>query len=211
MQTQSTAAMTPSINPTSLSWTLRLKYDRTTILLHVDPLQPLAAIRGELLKAIRQTNPCGQFYGVAIPESEADILLARQVDEGDLDFGWELLEQDDENMLALVDDEEGAKGKRKAGGLKAAKNKLTDCPQGAGLRDGGVVAFKFRGQSQVHSQTEKVMEDSDEEADGAFDEKTLVGDSVAEKWNVVVPTMEETYRDEDEEGAVPVLMPRNAT
>ena len=196
--------MTPSIKPTSTTWTLRFKFARTTILLHVDPLQPLPSVRAELLKAVQQTFPSGSMHGTTIPESESDIMLARPVDDADLELGWEALEVDD---LALGD-EESVKGKG-----KAKKNKITDCPQGAGLRDGGVVAFKFR--SQAGGEGEQVMEDSDEEEekeDWESTGQTLVGEPVAEKWNVVVPTMEETYRDEEgEEHDLPVLKPRNAT
>ena len=147
------------------------------------------------------------MHGATIPESESDILLARPVDEADLELGWEALEVD---ALTLGDDE-SVKGKG-----KAKKNKITDCPQGAGLRDGGVVAFKFR--SQAGGEREKEMEDSDgdeeEKEDWESNGQTLVGEPVAEKWNVVVPSMEETYRDdegEDGDGDIPVLMPRNAT
>ncbi|KAK5130565.1 hypothetical protein LTR08_001945 [Meristemomyces frigidus] len=193
--------MTPAIAINSTTWTLRCKHHRTTLLLHVDPLQPLSSVRAELLKALQQTHPSGTLNGAVIPDHEADILLARQLTHDDLSLSWEALDQDNELGNA---DEQSAKGKGKVGGRAAKSNKLTDCPQGAGLRDGGVVAFKFR------SRAARVMEDSDGEEQESLDGETLVGAPVAERWDVVVPTMEETYRDEEDE-AVPVPLPRNAT
>lgn len=205
--------MTPSIRPNSRTWTLRFKHHRTTVLLHVDPLQKLSSVRSELLQAVQQTHPDGTLNGHAIPETETDILLARPTDINDLSAGWELLERDDDLDNAL-EEQSSSKGKGKAGASKAktSKDKLTDCPQGAGLRDGGVVAFKFRGQTELEDKERD--EGIDVEEDEKLDGETLVGDPAAEKWDVVVPSMEETYGDGEGEGEdeelVPIPEPMNA-
>lgn len=58
-----------------------------------------------------------------------------------------------------------------------------DCPQGAGLRDGGIVAFKFRTEDEEWGRVE-----------GEGDEMVVAEDEAErEEWDVVVPTLEETY------------------
>ncbi|KAK4542852.1 hypothetical protein LTR36_006041 [Oleoguttula mirabilis] len=205
--------MTPAIKLNSTTWTLRFKHHRTTILLHVDPLQSLSSVRAELLKAVQQTCRDGQLNGQSIPDSETDVLLARPVDINDLTAGWEPLDRDDDLATALEEEKSSSKGKGKAGISKTKPAKLTDCPQGAGLRDGGVVAFKFKLRAQPAAAERDAVEDSDDEEWEKLDGETLVGEADAEKWDVVVPTMEETYRDEEEgeEDEIPVPQPKNAT
>ncbi|KAF2768937.1 hypothetical protein EJ03DRAFT_111084 [Teratosphaeria nubilosa] len=188
--------MTPSIQPTSKTWTLRFKHHRTTVLLHVDPLQKLSSVRAELLKAVQQTCPDGKFDGHAIPTNEADILLARPSDINNLSLGWEPLQHDFDLDAALTEADTG-KGKGKAS-VSAAQGKpgrsqVTDSVQGAGLRDGGVVAFKFRGEGDGGAQADD--EGVDVEGEDRLDGETLVGEPVTENWDVVVPSMEEIYGD----------------
>ncbi|KAK4552947.1 hypothetical protein LTR86_010079 [Recurvomyces mirabilis] len=187
--------------PTPQTWTLRLKHSRTTILLHISPLQPFASVRTELLKALHQTTSSGILNGHQIPEHESEILLARPVDSNDLSLGWETLEaekQGEDGVMAEVLKED-KKGKGKAGAVvgaaKSGGNKATDCPQGAGLRDGGVLAFKFR--SEVDVEESKGREGGDAAID--IDAEILNGNK-AEQWDVVVPSMEETYGGAGAEG-----------
>lgn len=170
--------MTPSISINPRTWTLRFKHQRSTILLHVDPLQSLPSVRAELLKAIQQAHPGGKFDGSDIPTSEDEVLLARPADSNNLKAGWEQLGKNDTDLFS--DDE---KGKGKGAVKSKSRNAVEDCPQGAGLKDGGIVAFKFKSELQVRASN--------------LDGDTLVGEP--EKWDVVVPSMEETYGDEDAE------------
>lgn len=192
------------IQPNSRTWTLRLKRHRTTILLHADPIQKLSSLRAELLLALQQTNPSGELDGHAIPQNVDDIILAKPVDINDLSAGWERLEQ----KASFADDSDvttpDGKGKGKAKAAvtavpgagakgKAGAAKLMDCPQGAGLRDGGVVAFRFRAEDEEHGPRKGEVEEGFEMLD-----EDKMGE--AETWDVVVPTIEETYAAED--GAV---------
>ncbi|KAK0355409.1 hypothetical protein LTR02_008797 [Friedmanniomyces endolithicus] len=183
--------MTPAVRPKPSTWILRFKHHRTTILLHVDPLQEFTSIRAELLKAIQQTCPHGTLNGHAIPEDAGELLLARPVDSNDLSLGWKVLARE-----AGEGAEQEVKGKGKApvvmanSGKKVVKGKPTDCPQAVGLRDGDMVAFKFR--SEVGTGTRDQGEGDEGEQDG----EKLVGEGGAlEKWDVVVPTLEDTYGD----------------
>lgn len=184
----------PPIQPNARTWTLRLKHHKTTILLHADPIQKLSSLRAELLAALQQTNPSGELNGHPIPTSADDILLARPVDINDLRQGYTRLEQ----KTPFADDAD-AKGKGKAstavatpGAGAKGKGKLTDCPQGVGLRDGGVVAFRFRGED------DGVKGDRDGEEGFEMLEEDREGGG--EAWDVVVPTIEETYAEEDGAG-----------
>ncbi|KAK5713323.1 hypothetical protein LTR17_017633 [Elasticomyces elasticus] len=170
--------MTPTIRPKPTTWILRFKHHRTTVLLHVDPLQSLTAIRAELLKA-----------------DANEVLLARPSDSQDLSLGWESLDVHEGEGAAREDGK--GKGKAVVGTSKrGSKDKLVDCPQAVGLQDGGVVAFKFRSELTAAARDEDEGIEVDED-DGGLDGETLVGEGAGapEKWDVVVPTMEETYGD----------------
>ena len=166
------------------TWTLRFKNNRSTILLHIDPLQSLSSVKAELLVAVQQTNPDGTFNAHAIPQNADDIELAKPIDINDLSKGWESLEPKDD---LLQEDAVDSKGKAKLGSKKAdGKNSLKDCMQGAGLRDGRVVAFRFG----------KAVEEPPPpyKAEGDFIVDVDM-ESKKDEWDVVVPTVEETYGD----------------
>ena len=190
----------PPINPNARTWTLRLKHHRTTILLHADPIQKLSSLRAELLNALHQTNPPGMLDGYQIPQNADDIILARPVDINDLSAGWERLESKTPFEDANGNAGEG-KGKGKAAAVmttpgsgagakgKGGKDaKMTDCPQGVGLRDGGVLAFRFRSEDEAGTSGRREVGD---------DEFEVLEEDRAEKWDVVVPTIEDTYAEED--------------
>ncbi|CAK3951879.1 Hypothetical predicted protein [Lecanosticta acicola] len=161
------------VTPTPRTWTLRFKHQRATILLEVDPLQRFSDIRAELLHAIEETNPSGMLNGQEIPRNPDHIKLGRAVDRNNLSLGY--------TSIGKTLEEEGSstrKGKGKSAVMAASNSEagqLKDCPQGAGFRSGDVVAFKFQ----------------------SYEEPEDEGES-AEKWEVTVPTMEETYGAEDE-------------
>ena len=111
--------------------TLRFKKHRTTILLLVAPSQSFTSIRQDLLAAIKATD-ITKINGEDLPSDPETIVLGLPVDKHDISKGWVPLE--------IPEVEEGdAKGK----GVK--KNSvLNENPLGAGLKDGALLAFKFR-------------------------------------------------------------------
>ncbi|KAK3676700.1 hypothetical protein LTR78_003476 [Recurvomyces mirabilis] len=180
--------------PNPQTWTLRLKHSRTTILLHVSPLQPFSSVRTELLRALHQTNPSGILNSHEIPQHESEVLLARPVDNNDLSLGWETLEAEKQGEGGeeggVVKEDKKGKGKAGAvvGAAKSGGNKATDCPQGAGLRDGGVLAFKFRSEVDVEKSKRR------EGGDAVIDiDAEILNENKPEQWDVIVPSMEETY------------------
>ena len=151
----------------------------------------MASVKAELLKALQDSHPSGQLNGHDIPQDSDDILLAKPGDINDYSQGWQRIDKVD----VLPEAENGASGKGKGKVGAAAKatgkaaNKLEDCPQGRGLRDGGVVAFQFAGArgGKEDEEWEKVEREGDEAIEVEKD------DEVKEEWDVVVPSMEETY------------------
>ena len=153
--------------PSPLTWTLRLKYHKSTTLLHVDPLQSFISIKGELLRALRQRHTDGQLpNGTVIPTSADEVLLAKPVDVSDHNQGWTRIE----DSMSHAED---VQPPRAAGSSKKRKPDVTSpmsCPQASGLRDGSVLAYKFSSSGQ------------DDEGLGLEDEV----------WDVVIPSYEDT-------------------
>lgn len=160
--------------PSARTWTLRFKNHTSTILLEVDPLQRLGDVREELLHALVETTPGGKLNGHDIPKNADHIQLGIANDRNELSKGYSSIQ------VELEDVSESGKGKGKAAAGKAKSGfaALKDCPQGVGLKNGDVVAFKF-----IDAENELDGEDSEE---------------FVEDWDVVVPTIEDTYREDDE-------------
>lgn len=121
--------------PTPHTWTFRLKYHKSTTILHIDPLQSLTSIKTELLSALNQTHPDGRLHGAKIPSVADDIILGRSNDPYDPSSGWTRIEEED--PTAETDD---------GLALKKRKNTTRDAlsPKTLGLKDNAVLAFKFR-------------------------------------------------------------------
>jgi hypothetical protein len=147
----------PTANPPARVWCLRFKLNRATILLHVDAQQTFGSIRAELLAALQATHPSGIFKGTLrdgtpveypLPTTSEDIALAKPNDINDLNAGWETIGDFNEGLF--FDEEFGSKGRGKGkqtaavAAKHASARSVNDCPQGAGLRDGGAVAVRFR-------------------------------------------------------------------
>lgn len=86
------------------------------------------------------------------------------MDKNDFSKGWVKLE------IPETEIEDGASGKKKVGGKKSI---LNASPQGAGLKDGAVLAFRF------------LASGKEEDEDGLEDD---VG-----KWDVIIPRYEDEY------------------
>lgn len=152
--------------PSPLTWTLRLKYNKGTTLLHVDPLQSFTSIKAELLRALHQIYPNGALPdGTTLPASSQEVLLAKPVDVNDHSQGWTRLAEDE-----AKDDEdlETTKSKSSKKRKNDAESSLS-CPKGAGLKEGSVLAYKFRS-------------GQDDEGLGLEDER----------WDVVIPNYEDS-------------------
>jgi len=194
----------PNSDPPPRTWCLRFKLNRTTVVLHIDALQTLASVRSELLSALQATHPDNVFKGTTregtpvsypLPATPEDIALAKQTDPNDPNGGWEAIGDDLEEGL-IFDEDVSGKGKGKASAKPAARKSggsasVNDCPQGAGLKDGSVVAFRFR-LPEEKARRQRLIE-------GSLDVDEIARDGMGDDadWDVVMPSMEETYGEED--------------
>ncbi|KAB2580981.1 hypothetical protein DBV05_g468 [Lasiodiplodia theobromae] len=165
----------PAITPSSTTWTLRLKHNKTTVLLHVDALQTLASVRAELLHCLRETCPEG-IAGKPLPADPAELQLAKMQDPSDPDKGWVLL-----TGTSSGGDGGDSKGKGRAKAAAAGEESL----KAEGVKDNAVLAFRWGGEKGTGQDDEGGME-IEEDGDDA--------------WDVVLPKYEDTYMDglEDE-------------
>lgn len=169
----------PLDHPKPDTWTLRFKSNKTTVVLYADKTQTLASLKTELLHALNVTIPDGALHGNRIPTSAEDVLLGRLVDPNNIELGWMSIELDAPNTETDMfnDDEAAGKGKGKA---RPKTGSYKDCLLGAGLRDGSIVAFKFRGAEGA-------------KADDDVDEGLGLDDDMNDAFDVQLPTFEDVY------------------
>jgi hypothetical protein len=168
--------------PSPQTWMLRLKSHKTTVLLHVEPLDTFSTIKSHLYDALQDTelkHP-DTDEAIPLPSSPSDIQLGRPVDINDAHQGFRLGEW--EYAGEEEDEEESSvgkgKGKARAGGGPNATN-VKDCPKGAGLRDGTVLAFRWAG-------------------DGSWDGDEEDAGKEGDMWGVQLATFEDAYGVENE-------------
>jgi hypothetical protein len=167
--------------PSPQTWILRLKSRKTTVLLHVDPLHTFSTIKSHLYQALTETGLKDPESGetIPLPESASDIQLGRPIDVNDAHQGFQVGEWE---YSAYESEEEGGKGKGK-GKAKAGKksngaagSNVNDCPKGAGLKDGAVLAFRWAGDGIWDG-----GEDADMDQDGSA------------MWGVQLASFEDAY------------------
>ncbi|CAG5165826.1 uncharacterized protein ALTATR162_LOCUS6846 [Alternaria atra] len=176
--------------PSPQTWTLRLKSNKTTVLLHVDPLHTFDTIKTYLYDALQETDFKNPETGesIPLPSSASEIQLGRPVNINDAHEGFQLGEW--EYTISEEDQEEGkGKGKAKAGsangGSKAGTADVKQCPKGAGLKDGAVLAFRWAG-------------DGNWDGEDEFDiGKGRLGKS-GDMWGVTLASFEDAYGVENE-------------
>lgn len=170
--------MSTSTAPSPLTWTVRLKHHKTTVLLHCDPLQTFRSIKTALLAALNETNPDGTLNNRFLPSSPNEIILGRPVDLNNPEEGFLLGEWEKARGGLDAGESEGAgKGKGKRKSIAGEGTGAKDCLKGAGLRDGAVLAFKWGGKDE-----------EDEEDD---DVEMRLGEK--ENWDVIIPAYEDAY------------------
>lgn len=141
----------------SQDWTLSFKQHKTTVLLLVSQNQSFGSIKSELLEAIKATG-INDINGCVLPAKADDIIFGIPVDKNKPSQGWVALE------VPEIDGDKDPGGKSK--GVRKS-SVLNASPLGAGLKDGAMVAFRFR----------------DEEAN----------DADGDDWDVLIPSYDDEY------------------
>ncbi|MCJ1288139.1 hypothetical protein MMC26_007494 [Xylographa opegraphella] len=151
----------PTKDPNPQLWTLRFKQHKVTVLLFVEQTQSFSSIKADLLDALKERGYT-EINQRSLPSDAQDIVLGLPIDKNDPSKGWVGLD-----IPAMeLEDETGSK--KTVGGKKSV---LNASPVGAGLRDGSLLAFKFRSVDAKKDSDDLDMEDSD--------------------WDVVMPSYEE--------------------
>ncbi|MCJ1246916.1 hypothetical protein MMC30_004127 [Trapelia coarctata] len=142
-------------------WTFRFKQHKITVLLFVEQTQTFTSIKSDLLEALRK---CGhsELNGQPLPTDPEDVILGVPVDRNDIAKGWVGL---DIPVMENGDSLEDTKKRRKKDSV------LSGSPLGAGLKDGAMLAFKFKG------------EDAEMDGDGS--------EADDGNWDVIIPSYEE--------------------
>ena len=173
--------------PSSQTWTLRLKSRKTTVLLHVDPLHTFATIKSFLYDALKETGLKDSQTGesIPLPSSPSEIQFGRPVNINDAHEGFQLGEWE---YPVAEEEAEGGKGKAKAGrksnsGATASAANVKDCPKGAGLKDGAVLAFRWAGDG--------TWDGSEEDRD--VDVERERGEKEGDMWGVKLASFEDAY------------------
>lgn len=127
----------------------------------MEQTQSFPSIKSDLLWALKK---CGhtELNGQPIPTNPEDVIFGVPVDKNDIAKGWVGLD------IPAMETEDEAGNTKKVGGKDSV---LNASPLGAGLKDGAMLAFKFKG------------EDAKMDGEGSeLDES---------KWDVVIPSYED--------------------
>jgi len=174
-------AVMDSTIPSAQTWTIRFKYHKSTVLLHVEPNQTIDSLKESLLYALRDVKTSSNFLnGQTPPSSASQIQLAKLRNALDISEGWEPLEESSLKDL-FEEDDQGNDQKKGKGKAKAKVESSGQTVRGIGIKDNAVLAFRWRAKENgAKKGDEAEFEEEDE-----WDER--------DEWDVVIPTFEDVY------------------
>ncbi|OQO14301.1 hypothetical protein B0A48_01177 [Cryoendolithus antarcticus] len=173
--------MAPS-TATSQTLTIRLKLHKTTLLLHTEPTSKLSTLPVRLLDTLHETQSSGKLGSYAIPKDPEDVVLAIPRDPNDASLGWEEVGQPART----------ANGNGKAKAQKSSRGQATSVGQtvaDAGIRDGMMLAFRFR--TVAEKQAADVEDDEDVDVDEIAAKGKIANGTAEKEWDVVLPDLED--------------------
>ena len=169
----------PSTLPSQSHLTILFKHHKSTTVLSVSPTQPLPSIKS-LLLAVLTSRGITSLSATALPSDREDIEFGILADKRDPSKGWV--------RLSNVEVNGDVKGKKKTTSGKSKISAGGNTPEGLGLVDGSLVAFRIRKPSKGKG---KARESDDEDEDDVID----VDMEDDPGWDVILPSFE----DEDTE------------
>lgn len=127
----------------------------------MEETQSFTSIKSDLLWALRK---CGHtaLNGQPIPTDPEEVIFGVPVDKNDIAKGWVGLD------IPATETEDEVGNTTKVGGKDSMVN---GSPLGAGLKDGAMLAFKFKGEDTKMGGEDSELDDS--------------------SWDVVIPSYEE--------------------
>lgn len=100
----------------------------------MDQSQSFTSIKQDLLEAILSTG-LSELNGHPLPSDPDDVILGVPIDKNDSDKGWVKI-----RIPEAKEDEEGGHKSKKV----KRDSVVNSSPLGAGLKDGSMVAFRFK-------------------------------------------------------------------
>lgn len=180
--------------PISTMWTIRFRHGKTTVLLHVDPLQNIASIKAELWAVLTQTESTdSQTNAPSIPDSPDEILLARPLDINDATQGWKGLTVPETSNGTATKAKASAKGKGKGREGAAVEGIDAESLKSLGIRDNALLAFKFVSSTSQSSHDEVPATDINADDEDEDMNDTDGEGARKESWDVIMPAWEDQY------------------
>jgi len=150
--------------PDPLSWTLRFKKHKTTVLLMLPANESIASTKEILLKALKSRG-LTEINGDPVPDDPSEIEFGVPVDRNELDKGWTKLDVEMPELASEGVTKKGVVGKKNGGNITL---------QAADIRDGQPIAFRFRKSSEDNKDKDELELELDDPG-----------------WDVIVPSLDD--------------------
>lgn len=150
--------------PDPLSWTLRFKKHKTTVLLMLPANESIASTKEILLKALKSRG-LTEINGDPVPDDPSEIEFGVPVDRNELDKGWTKLDVEMPELASEGVTKKGVVGKKNGGNITL---------QAADIRDGQPIAFRFRKSSEDNKDKDELELELEDPG-----------------WDVIVPSLDD--------------------
>ncbi|KAL2218953.1 hypothetical protein M432DRAFT_396401 [Thermoascus aurantiacus ATCC 26904] len=150
--------------PDPLSWTLRFKKHKTTVLLMLPANESIASTKEILLKALKSRG-LTEINGDPVPDDPSEIEFGVPVDRNELDKGWTKLDVEMPELASEGVTKKGVVGKKNGGNITL---------QAADIRDGQPIAFRFRKPSEDNKDKDELELELEDPG-----------------WDVIVPSLDD--------------------
>jgi hypothetical protein len=147
-----------------LSWTLRFKKHKTTVLLVLPSTESIQSTKGKLLAAVKARG-VKEINGDPVPDDPSEIEFGVPVDRNELEKGWTRL--DTEGSEFISGDAPHASSARR-------KHKPNITLRSADIKDGQPIAFRFRNSVEMDENRDELELELEDPG-----------------WDVIIPTLDD--------------------
>ncbi|KAF2404659.1 hypothetical protein EJ06DRAFT_526738 [Trichodelitschia bisporula] len=139
-----------SVKPNQETWIWRLKWRRTTILLHVNPMNDIAAVKADLFEILSTAKGLDSSTSPPVPSSPSQIQLAVPRNPLNIEQGFDRIDvsqsPEDDKPDPFTTPVANSKSKQKTKETRPLESMNLKV---LGLRDKAVVVFRIRGEEEV--------------------------------------------------------------